>query len=393
MFNTAQIVSFLTLLVALFAVQSVDAQQLCYSYDLLGRLTGVIDQNNQAAFYDYDSVGNILAIRRESPAGPVNILSVHPPGGTAGTRVDLFGYGFSTTASQNQVTLNGVQLSVLSSTRCHLRVEILSGTTSGQFAVTTPLGKANSSQVFSSFGMSILAPATGLVPGASLQLAPIITGCPNSNIIWSVNGIVGGNATVGTISPTGLYTAPSFALNDFVVTIAADSIGCPGLSAEVTLYITGASNHFVSNAVSVSFGLPTLAPSPAMVAGVVSVLYGSTQTTPAPAMVATAVSVANGPVIMTLSSGAVARGTTFTLNVIGTNLAGASALEFQLPTGPDPNIVVSNLTVNTAGDVLTADVTISGAAQIGDRILVVKNAVANSILSATQSNVLRVTGP
>jgi hypothetical protein len=110
-------------------------------------------------------------------------------------------------------------------------------------------------------------------------------------------------------------------------------------------------------------------------------------------MVATAVSVANGPIIMNLLPGAVTRGAMFTLNVTGANLAGATALEFQLPTGPDPDISVRNLTVNTTGDVLTADVTITGAAQIGDRIVVVVTAVANSNLAATSTNVLHVTGP
>jgi YD repeat-containing protein len=110
----------IALVVAILGTGNADAQQICYSYDLLGRLTGVIDQNNQAPFYDYDSVGNILAIRRESPAGAVNILSIHPPGGVLGTRVELFGYGLSTTPNQNQVTLNGIPLNVVSANRCHL---------------------------------------------------------------------------------------------------------------------------------------------------------------------------------------------------------------------------------------------------------------------------------
>src|SRR5262245_14696463 len=86
-------------------VGSAGAQQVCYSYDGLGRLTGVIDQNNQAAFYDYDAVGNILEIRRQSPSGPVTIFSFDPPGGTAGSKVEVFGVGFSATANQNQVTI------------------------------------------------------------------------------------------------------------------------------------------------------------------------------------------------------------------------------------------------------------------------------------------------
>ena len=35
------------------------------------------------------------------------------------------------------------------------------------------------------------------------------TGSDNSAVNWKVNGVEGGNATVGTISRSGLYTAPS----------------------------------------------------------------------------------------------------------------------------------------------------------------------------------------
>lgn len=44
--------------------------------------------------------------------------------------------------------------------------------------------------------------------GTSLQFIPSETGSSNA-ITWSVNGIANGNATVGTISSTGLYTAPA----------------------------------------------------------------------------------------------------------------------------------------------------------------------------------------
>jgi YD repeat-containing protein len=69
-------VKLIACLICLFAMllalsRPADAQQVSYSDDDLGRLTGVIDQNNQAAFYDYDAVGNILSIRRQSPTGRV----------------------------------------------------------------------------------------------------------------------------------------------------------------------------------------------------------------------------------------------------------------------------------------------------------------------------------
>ena len=49
----------------------------------------------------------------------------------------------------------------------------------------------------------------GVKVGASVQLTAKVTGLSSSSVNWAVNGIAGGNTTVGTISQTGLYTAPA----------------------------------------------------------------------------------------------------------------------------------------------------------------------------------------
>jgi hypothetical protein len=41
------------------------------------------------------------------------------------------------------------------------------------------------------------------------QFSASVTGASNATVLWSVEGIAGGNDTIGTISPSGLYTAPS----------------------------------------------------------------------------------------------------------------------------------------------------------------------------------------
>src|SRR4029434_9198498 len=47
--------------------------------------------------------------------------------------------------------------------------------------------------------------------GQTQQFSATVQGTGNFDrtVIWSVNTVPGGNATVGTISATGLYTAPS----------------------------------------------------------------------------------------------------------------------------------------------------------------------------------------
>jgi hypothetical protein len=62
-----------------------------------------------------------------------------------------------------------------------------------------------------------------------------IQGTSNSAANWSVNGIPGGNATLGTISPTGLYVAPVTLPNPNVVKVAATSAADPSVSATVSV--------------------------------------------------------------------------------------------------------------------------------------------------------------
>ena len=56
---------------------------------------------------------------------------------------------------------------------------------------------------------SISPPSANVAAGGSQQFAPAMAGNANPAVIWAVNGIAGGTAATGTISPTGLYTAPN----------------------------------------------------------------------------------------------------------------------------------------------------------------------------------------
>lgn len=53
-----------------------------------------------------------------------------------------------------------------------------------------------------------ITPGTAFVgSGQSVQFTATVTGS-KAGVTWAVNGIVGGNSTVGTISAQGNYTAP-----------------------------------------------------------------------------------------------------------------------------------------------------------------------------------------
>jgi hypothetical protein len=43
----------------------------------------------------------------------------------------------------------------------------------------------------------------------SINIVPTVTGSQDTALTWTVNGVAGGNAQIGTISPQGVYTAPA----------------------------------------------------------------------------------------------------------------------------------------------------------------------------------------
>ena len=60
--------------------------------------------------------------------------------------------------------------------------------------------------------------------GGTQQFTAAVTGTSNTAVTWAVDGMFGGNTTVGTISTSGLYTAPSATgTHTITATSAADS--------------------------------------------------------------------------------------------------------------------------------------------------------------------------
>ncbi len=96
--------------------------------------------------------------------------------------------------------------------------------------------------------VTITSGPTSVQNGATAQYTATVTPAPGSNpdpgIIWSVNGIAGGNATVGTVDANGLYTAPVVAPQPPQVTITASSVADPSKSASISVTIL--SQVFVS---------------------------------------------------------------------------------------------------------------------------------------------------
>jgi hypothetical protein len=69
-----------------------------------------------------------------------------------------------------------------------------------------------------------VAPTTAnVLLGNTQQFGATVSGTTNTAVTWSVNGISGGNSTIGTISTAGLYTAPRDLPNAATGTVTATS--------------------------------------------------------------------------------------------------------------------------------------------------------------------------
>lgn len=88
--------------------------------------------------------------------------------------------------------------------------------------------------------------------GKTQQFAALVQNTTNKAVTWKVNGITGGNSTLGTISTAGLYTAPAAMPNPAVVTVSAVASADATKSAATTVTV-------VAQSVSVAVAPATLA--------------------------------------------------------------------------------------------------------------------------------------
>lgn len=70
--------------------------------------------------------------------------------------------------------------------------------------------------------------------GSTSQLTATVANSTNQAVTWNVNGISGGSTATGTISATGLYTAPTSIPSQNPITISATSVATPTASGSLT---------------------------------------------------------------------------------------------------------------------------------------------------------------
>ena len=194
-------------------------------------------------------------------------------------------------------------------------------------ALTGCVGQSVSGPGTGSIAVQILPTKTTLHPNDTQQFTVTVTGTSNTAVMWEVNNQAGGNSTVGTISSSGLYTAPANIPNPSTVTVTAVSQADSTKSASATVAI-----------VSTSMVVVTVSPSPATVAA-----NGAQQFT------ATVTGTVNTAVTWEVNNITGGNSTVGTISTSGLYTAPANV--------PNPSIV-------TVTAVSQADPTKSGSAQV-----------------------------
>ena len=193
-----------------------------YVYDENGRLHAVITPSGEAVVYEYDAAGNLTAVRRLA-ADALAVFAFSPRAGIYGDLVTFIGSGFG--GGVSDVSFNGTSAQIVEVTPSAVVAKVPEGATTGPVTITTPRGSVTTAEPFTVAGV-VLAPASVILKfGETAQFtAEVLPSTLDQTITWSVNGVEGGNSSVGTISAGGLYTAPDRELPSVTVraTSAAD---------------------------------------------------------------------------------------------------------------------------------------------------------------------------
>jgi len=118
------------------------------------------------------------------------------------------------------------------------------------------LNSAKSGGGGNSGGVSVTISPTSatVVVGQNTAFQATVTGSSNTAVTWEVNGTTGGNSTVGTVSNTGVYTAPANVPSPATVSVTAVSQAATTKSASATVLVVASNNNQQAQSIPIKLG-------------------------------------------------------------------------------------------------------------------------------------------
>jgi hypothetical protein len=104
-------------------------------------------------------------------------------------------------------------------------------TSSGPGKTGTTPSAPSSPSTPASISVTISPTSASIRAANSLPFTATVTGSSNTTVSWSVNAVSGGNSTIGTISSSGIYTAPASLPSPNTVTLTATSAASSSATA------------------------------------------------------------------------------------------------------------------------------------------------------------------
>lgn len=381
-----------------------------YVYDNNGRLRAVVAPNGEANIYDYDAAGNFTGIRRVA-ANYLELFDFYPKQGVPGDTVTFVGVGFGA-GGVSSVAFTGAQAQNFSFNATSVVAIVPVGTMTGNVTITTTNGIITTAEPFTLSGVSVNPTSVDMgTSEAVLFMATVFATDPNQTVEWSVNGVVGGNTNIGTITAAGIYTAPA---QPIIATIRATSVAdtrlfgesqarvfsqelkqvgiAAGVSVNKERSPTSENNPSIgiSKGVSINKELSPTAennPSVGISLGVSINKELSPQSENIPFVgISAGVSITNGAYITSISPNLLTRGSSVTITINGINLTGASAITFASSSGFDSNITATNIVVNGDGTSLTTTINVTSNAVTGQRVVIVTATAGHSLIAGSTLN-------
>lgn len=164
-------------------------------------------------------------------------VTVSPLNGFTGT------VNVTLTASQNGITAAPIQVAAGSSGSLVVAVDASVPAAAHNATVS---GTSGSLSHTASLQVTVTAPpitiavtptSASVNEGVTQQFTASVVNTVNTAVTWSVNGVIGGNSTVGAIDATGLYAAPAVAPNPATVIVRATSVADTSKSATASVTI------------------------------------------------------------------------------------------------------------------------------------------------------------
>jgi serine protease len=90
--------------------------------------------------------------------------------------------------------------------------------------------------------VSVIPGTASVQTGGTQSFTATVTNTSNTAVTWQVNGVAGGNSTMGMISTSGVYSAPSMVPSPTTVTVTAVSVADPTRSGSAHVTVTPASS-------------------------------------------------------------------------------------------------------------------------------------------------------